>query len=36
MKLNSAIDELRKPATQVVSLFALFMILFSGIAFFMV
>ena len=34
MKLNSAIDELRKPATQVVSLFALFMILFSGIAFF--
>lgn len=30
MKLNSAIDELRKPATQVVSLFALF----SGIAFF--
>ena len=34
MKLNSAIDELRKPATQVVSLFALFMNLFSGIAFF--
>ncbi|APT17467.1 DUF5079 family protein [Staphylococcus epidermidis] len=34
MKLNSAIDELRKPATQVVSLFALFMILFSGVAFF--
>lgn len=34
MKLNSAIDELRKPTTQVVSLFALFMILFSGIAFF--
>lgn len=34
MKLNSAIDELRKPATQVVTLFALFMILFSGVAFF--
>ena len=36
MNFNKQIDELRKPATQVVSLFALFMILFSGIAFFMV
>ncbi|RIL42065.1 DUF5079 family protein [Staphylococcus gallinarum] len=34
MNFNKQIDELRKPATQVVSLFALFMILFSGIAFF--
>ncbi len=34
MNINRQIDELRKPATQALSLFALFMILFTGITFF--
>nr|WP_263314534.1 DUF5079 family protein [Mammaliicoccus sp. Marseille-Q6498] len=34
MNINNKIDELRKPATQVVSLIALFAILFSCLAFF--
>ncbi|WP_158256173.1 DUF5079 family protein, partial [Staphylococcus xylosus] len=34
MNLNKEIDDLRKPAIQILSLFALFMILFSGITFF--
>ncbi|PTH34710.1 DUF5079 family protein [Staphylococcus arlettae] len=34
MNLNNEIDELRKPATQIISLFALFMILFTGITLF--
>lgn len=34
MKINNKIDELRKPTAQVISLFALFMILFTGITLF--
>ncbi|WP_436874934.1 DUF5079 family protein [Mammaliicoccus lentus] len=34
MNINNEIDELRKPATQIISLFALFMILFTGITLF--
>nr|WP_263314535.1 DUF5079 family protein [Mammaliicoccus sp. Marseille-Q6498] len=34
MNINNEIDELRKPATQIVSLFALFMILFTCLTFF--
>ncbi|RIO29751.1 DUF5079 family protein, partial [Staphylococcus saprophyticus] len=30
MNLNNEIDELRKPATQIISLFALFMILLTA------
>ncbi|RIM72635.1 DUF5079 domain-containing protein, partial [Staphylococcus arlettae] len=30
MNINNEIDELRKPATQIISLFALFMILLTA------